>query len=185
MKHINIEIKAKCDDIDRIRQILNTGNAVFKGVDHQVDTYFNTNSGRLKLREGTIENVLIQYDREDKDGPKESDILLYKSSSNNLLKELLTKALGIHVIVDKEREIFFIGNVKFHLDKVKDLGQFIEVEAIGKENDDKENLLQQCKFYLNLFGVDKNDLIPVSYSDMIIEKQRSMNNADAHAYISN
>ena len=127
MKHINIEIKAKCDNLDKIRQILNSGNAVFKGLDHQIDTYFNTNTGRLKYREGTIENALIQYNREDKDEPKESDVLLYKSSSNGLLKELLTKAIGILVVVDKEREIFFIGNVKFHLDKVKELGQFIEI----------------------------------------------------------
>ena len=178
MKHIYIEIKAKCDNLDKIKQILNSGNAIYKGLDHQVDTYFNTNTGRLKFREGTIENALIQYNREDKDEPKESDVSLYKSSSNGLLKELLTKALGVLVVVDKQREIFFIGNVKFHLDKVKDLGKFIEIEAIGKEEDNKNDLFKQCKFYLNLFGVDNNDLIPVSYSDMIIENEKNTKNID-------
>jgi len=178
MKHINIEIKAKCNNLDKIKQILNSGNAIFKGLDHQIDTYFNTNTGRLKFREGTIENALIQYNRENKYEPKESDVSLYKSSSNKLLKELLTKALGVLVVVDKQREIFYIGNVKFHLDKVKGLGKFIEIEAIGKEEDNKDDLFKQCKFYLNLFGVDKNDLIPVSYSDMIIENKKNKNKVE-------
>jgi len=179
MKHINIEIKAKCNNLDKIRQILNSGNAIFKGIDHQIDTYFKTNVGRLKYRDGTIENALIQYNRENKYEPKESDISIYKSSSNALLKELLTKALGILVVVDKQREIFYIGNVKFHLDKVKSLGEFIEIEAVGKEEDNKDDLFKQCKFYLNLFDVDKNDLIPVSYSDMIIEKEKTTKKINA------
>ncbi len=171
MKRTNIEIKARCNDHDVIRKILLSGNAEFKGIDNQTDSYFQVNSGRLKLREGNIENALIHYNREDKDEPKESDILLYKTSKNSLLKELLTKALGEIITVNKEREIYFIGNVKFHLDKVKDLGEFIEIEAIGKDNEDKSTLMQQCKFYLNLFGISKKDLIPVSYSDMLLEKQ--------------
>lgn len=176
MKHTNIEIKAKCNNHDAIREILNSGNAEFKGTDHQTDTYFEVNAGRLKLREGNIENALIHYSREDKDEPKESDVLLYKTSKNSLLKELLTKALGKTVIIDKEREIYFIDNVKFHLDKVKGLGKFVEIEAIGNDNEDKDSLLQQCKFYLNLFGIAKKDLIPVSYSDLLLKKQEVLPN---------
>ena len=176
MKRTNIEIKARCNDHEVIRKILLSGNAEFKGVDNQIDSYFKVNSGRLKLREGNIENALIHYNREDKDEPKESDILLYKTSKNSLLKELLTKALGEIITVNKEREIYFIGNVKFHLDKVEGLGEFIEIEAIGKDDEDKSTLMQQCKFYLNLFGISKEDLIPVSYSDMLLEKQLILSN---------
>jgi adenylate cyclase class IV len=57
----NIEIKARCNDLDKIRSILKTKNALFKGVDNQVDTYFNSKIGRLKLREGNIESNLIYY----------------------------------------------------------------------------------------------------------------------------
>jgi len=171
VKHTNIEIKARCNNQETIRNILKTGNADFKGTDRQIDTYFKVNSGRLKLREGTVENALIHYNREDKYDAKESDIILYQNSKNSLLKELLTRALGLLITVDKEREIYFIGNVKFHLDKVVGLGEFIEIEAIGNENADKENLMSQCKFYLNLFGINKEDLVPVSYSDLLIEKR--------------
>jgi len=40
----------------------------FQGLDHQIDTYFNVQKGRLKLREGNIENSLINYDRKNVSG---------------------------------------------------------------------------------------------------------------------
>ena len=80
MPHINIEIKAKSNNQDKIREILKSKNANFKGIDHQIDTYFKVNNGRLKLREGKIENHLIHYQRENKKGPKQSNIILFKSN---------------------------------------------------------------------------------------------------------
>ena len=71
-----IEIKARCSELDKARKILQGKHADFKGVDHQIDTYFRVNLGRLKLREGTIENHLIHYERENKEGPKQSKVLL-------------------------------------------------------------------------------------------------------------
>lgn len=89
MKHLNIEIKAKCNDHDKIRSVLKSHNADFKGIDHQIDTYFKVNNGRLKLREGNIENFLVFYERENKEGPKQSDVILFKSDPNSSLKETL------------------------------------------------------------------------------------------------
>jgi len=43
MDVINIEIKARCDQPEKIRGILNSRNARFEGTDHQVDTYFRVN----------------------------------------------------------------------------------------------------------------------------------------------
>lgn len=171
MKLTNIEIKAKCRNLEAIRNILKSGSAEFKGTDRQIDSYFKVNSGRLKLREGNIENSLIHYNREDKADAKESDVLLYKSTNNQLLKELLIRALGVLVVVDKQREIYHIGNVKFHLDQVKGLGEFVEIEAIGDENANKDNLMKQCKFYINLFNIANKDLVKFSYSDMLLDQQ--------------
>jgi len=168
MLHINIEIKAKCLNPEKIRRILKSKKAEFKGIDHQVDTYFKVNRGRLKLREGKIENYLIYYDRENKKGPKQSSVILFKTQPKSSIKEILTKSLGVIVVVDKKREIYFIDNVKFHIDKVKGLGNFMEIEAIDdKGNIGKQKLTNQCSFYLDLFGVSKKDLIPESYSDLI------------------
>ncbi|MEN7982343.1 MAG: class IV adenylate cyclase [Nanoarchaeota archaeon] len=171
MAHVNIEIKAKSNNQDEIREILKSKNADFKGVDHQIDTYFKVNNGRLKLREGKIENHLIHYQRENKEGPKQSDVTLFKSDPKTSLKEILTKALGVLVVVDKQREIYFIDNVKFHIDIVEDLGTFVEIEAIDNDGTiGKDKLLEQCQFFLDLFKISQEDLISVSYSDLLLQK---------------
>lgn len=169
MSHINIEIKARCTNQEEIREILKSHNADFKGTDHQIDTYFKVNSGRLKLREGNIENYLIFYEREDKEGPKQSNVILHKSEPDSNLKELLIKSLGILAVVDKQREIYFINNVKFHLDNVEGLGTFMEIEAIDAVGDiGRDKLLEQCNQYMKLFGIQDSDLLTNSYSDQVI-----------------
>lgn len=171
MVHINIEIKARSTNQDKIRRILEEKNADFKGVDHQIDTYFKIDDGRLKLREGNIENSLIHYNRENKEGPKQSDVSLFRFNSDPNLKEILFKSLEVLVVVDKKREIYFIDNVKFHIDNVKDLGTFVEIEAIESEEvSTREELLDQCQCYLDLFEIKENDLVPVSYSDLLLKK---------------
>jgi len=170
MGHINVEIKAKCSDQEKVREILKSHDADFKSVDRQIDTYFKVPTGRLKLREGNIENYLIFYEREDKEGPKQSNVILYKTESRSNLKEILTKSLGVLAVVDKQREIYFIDNVKFHLDNVQGLGTFMEIEAIDTTgNIGKEKLLDQCNHYLKLFGTQESDLLENSYSDQIMK----------------
>lgn len=168
MSHINIEIKAKCPDPEAIRKILKSRGADFKGRDHQIDTYFKVSSGRLKLREGRIENCLIYYQREDKLGPKKADVILYPTKSEAVLKKILIESLGVLCVVDKKREIYFIENVKFHIDKVKGLGSFVEIEAIDREGTlGKKKLLEQCKYYLDLLKIQKKNLVSGSYSDLL------------------
>ncbi|MEZ4948613.1 MAG: class IV adenylate cyclase [Saprospiraceae bacterium] len=165
-----IEIKAKCSDQNRIRTILKENNARFVGLDHQIDTYFNVNHGRLKLRQGNIENTLIHYHRPNQKGPKLSKVLLYKPNPEQNLKQLLTAANGVLVEVDKKREIYFIDNVKFHLDVVKGLGTFVEIEAIDlDETLGLDKIQQQCDHYMNLFSIQEHDLIQVSYSDLLLK----------------
>lgn len=172
MAFINIEIKARSGNQKEIKEILKFKNADFKGIDHQIDTYFKVKNGRLKLREGEIENHLIHYQRENKDGPKQSNVLLFKTDPESSLKEILTKALGVLIVVDKKREIFFIDNVKFHIDVVKNLGTFIEIEAIDQDGSiGKEKLLKQCKNFVQLFKIKQDDLISVSYSDLLLQNK--------------
>ncbi len=167
MQRINIEIKARCAHPEEIRDLLNKLQAEFIGTDYQTDTYFNVPHGRLKLREGNIENALIHYFRNDQAGPKRSDISLYKTQPRSDLKQVLTAALGLLAVVSKRRQIYFIENVKFHIDEVQQLGAFVEVEAIDRDGSiGEEKLREQCQYYLNLFKIRKEDLVEVSYSDL-------------------
>lgn len=169
MQHINVEIKSRCSDLRPARDFLKSQGADFRGVDHQVDTYFHVSSGRLKLRQGEIENSLIYYNRPDTSGPKISDVTLCPVSEGKILRELLEKSLGVLAVVDKKREIFFLGNVKFHLDNVKGLGLFVEIEAIDREGTiGRERLLEQCKYFIQRMQISEEDMLSSSYSDMLI-----------------
>ena len=168
---INYECKARCLDLDRIEQLLLKLNADYKGEDHQIDTYFETDNGRFKLREGNIENALIFYQRQDIAGAKVSDISYYQSADKESLNQVLTKALNVICCVDKRRKIFFIDNVKFHLDRIEDLGTFVEIEAIGMtESDTIDKLKKQCAQYIEMFGIQDDDFVADSYVDMVRRK---------------
>lgn len=172
MTHLNIEIKAHCKKLDEVRQFLQENNADFRGTDYQVDTYFIVPNGRMKLRRGKIENSLIFYDRPNEPGLKRSEVTLYSTDSVGAarLYETLTSALEILVVVNKQREIYFIENVKFHLDTIQDLGSFIEIEAISADGVTEEILYQQCQKYMDSLGINPVDLAQTSYSDMLMEK---------------
>ncbi|MBL7744578.1 MAG: class IV adenylate cyclase [Chitinophagaceae bacterium] len=169
MAFLNVEIKAYCNDPAFIRNYLQSMNALFKGTDKQTDTYFNVFNGRLKLREGNIENNLIFYERANQAGPKNSHFHLVKVEDAKGLKEVLTRSNGIKIVVRKKRDIYYINNVKFHIDEVPGLGSFVEIEAGNVLADMSQNeLREQCEFYLKEFGIKQEGLIDVSYSDMLL-----------------
>jgi adenylate cyclase, class 2 len=169
MPFLNVEIKARCENPETIRRYLLANRAEFKGTDEQSDTYFHVLNGRLKLREGNIENNLIFYERANLSGPKNSHFNLVKVEDAKGLKEVLTKSNGVKVVVKKKREIYYINNVKFHIDEVPGLGSFVEIEAGNVFVDLSQNELKdQCDFYMREFKIKPEDLIEVSYSDMLM-----------------
>ena len=180
MGSLSFEIKARCSDPSRIRKILLARGACFKGLDRQVDTYFRVPSGWLKLREGNIENALIYYKRADQKRSKKCEAVLFPCKKNSLLKKLLTVALGILIVVDKKREIYFIQNAKFHIDRVKHLGNFAEIEVFGRKgNVGEAKLREKCEFYQKLLGIRAQELVADSYSDQLLKAgQRTTGNGE-------
>lgn len=172
--HLNFEFKAKAHNLPALEERLQEQQPRFVGEDHQKDTYFHVAHGRLKLREGNIENALIHYQRPDTADAKTSDVILYQHQPDATLKQALTAALGVKVVVEKKRKIYFIGNVKFHFDRVEGLGEFVEVEAIDRDGAiGLEQLKVQCATYIQLFGIRREDFISVSYSDLLLAKKSS------------
>lgn len=167
----NFEFKAKVSETESYEKSLLDLNPRFVGTDHQVDTYFNVSKGRLKLREGNIENALINYDRSNSAEAKLSEVMLYKHQANPALKSILTHQLGVKVVVDKNRKIYFLENVKFHFDEVQGLGAFLEVEAIDEgAKFSIDELKDQCEHFRKFFNLPESALQSQSYSDMLLEK---------------
>ena len=114
----NIEIKAVCNDLDRVRTAARELSARLAGVEAQCDTYFRTARGRLKLRrrlldpEGDRSDAghehfeLIWYQRPDTTTAKGSDYYLIRVIDGAELGQLLADGLGILVEVHKRRIVY-------------------------------------------------------------------------------
>ena len=169
MKIVNYEFKARIKDEQRVRDALKTLNARSIGTDHQVDTYFRAPAGRLKVREGRIENALIFYRRSNARRARQSAVEMMLLPRRNSLRAILARALATLAVVDKRREIYFVKNVKIHLDRVRQLGKFLEVEAISRTGDVKK-IRSQARHFQQLFGITAKDIVADSYSDLILAK---------------
>lgn len=168
MKTQIFEFKAKVNDLQHYERKLLALDPVFIGTENQTDTYFRVKKGRLKLRETLNEKTLINYFRENTKATKKSEVLVYQLDNYKELKEILTLHLGVKVIVKKERKIYEVENVRFHLDNVKKLGYFMEVEV---KNPNKEHNTRErtnlCNKYFDYFELTKEQIIPNSYSDLL------------------
>jgi predicted adenylyl cyclase CyaB len=170
MKHLNFEFKARLNDEQRVREALKRLDARFIGTDHQIDTYFRVPCGRLKVREGHLENALIFYRRSNVRRARQAAVEMMLLPRRNSLRAILARALGTLAVVDKRREIYFVKNVKIHLDRVRQLGRFLEVEAISRTGDVKK-IRSQARQFQELFGVTPKDIVAESYSDLILAKR--------------
>lgn len=168
MKLVNYEFKARLKNESHVRAALKRLRARRIGTDRQVDTYFRVPRGRLKIREGKIENALVYYERSNAARARRSRIELMHLPRRNSIRAILTAALGVLTVVDKRREIYFVGNVKVHLDRVRGLGKFVEVEAISR-GAGLSKVRQQALQFQKLFGIAGEDIVPQSYSDLVIE----------------
>jgi predicted adenylyl cyclase CyaB len=172
MKRLNFEFKARLKNEQQVRAALKRLHARFIGTDHQIDTYFRVPSGRLKVREGRLENALIFYRRSIVRRARQAAVEMMLLPRRNSLRAILARSLGILAVVDKRREIYFVKNVKIHLDRVRRLGKFLEVEAISRAGDVKK-IRSQARQFQKVFGITAKDIVAESYSDLILAKSPS------------
>jgi predicted adenylyl cyclase CyaB len=165
----NIEIKARCRDLAAARSAAQRVATRYVGIDQQIDTYFRTSEGRLKLRESSLEGgQLVPYLRLDTPGPKRSDYRVVPIEDAAGLKALMARILGVHRVVRKQREIFLHHNVRIHLDRVEGLGEFVEFEAVfdGAPSAEAEQR-SVVDFLMEEFGMESADLLAGSYEAMV------------------
>jgi adenylate cyclase, class 2 len=164
----NIELKARLADYDAAQRVALAIATKQLGTQHQIDTYFHCNHGRLKLRQiDGLRAELISYARADEEGPKPSDYRIVPLTNPETLKAALTEALGVRTVVQKQREIFFYHSVRIHLDKVDGLGQFIEFEAVIGPDCDEAAGHALIDSLMRHFAISSADLLTNSYGEMI------------------
>jgi adenylate cyclase class 2 len=168
----NIEIKARCGDLDAARAAAQSLGAEPAGTVNQLDTYFRVPNGRLKLREINGERAeLIWYVRPDHADARASDYSIVPVTPDAVgsLKRTLATALTVRGEVRKRRELWLWHNVRIHLDTVEHLGTFIEYEAVigSGEGGDERTAHERLRQLSEVMNVRDEDRLAQSYSDLL------------------
>ena len=165
----NIELKASDPDPERSLAVVLGLGARDRGLLRQRDTYYRVTAGRLKLREEEPGGaVLIQYDRVDADEARESRYRLIAVDDPATLKAALEASLGELAVVEKERHLLLWQNVRIHLDKVKDLGNFVELEGVATADSDLARELDSVTRLTEALEIPPERILRNSYSDQVV-----------------
>jgi predicted adenylyl cyclase CyaB len=171
----NIEIKAGIPTVESL--LAKVGSLATSGpvTIHQDDTFFNCPSGRMKLRKlSDTDGEMIFYRRADRAGPKESFYVRVPTASPDLLRQALTLGYGVIGRVCKERTLFMVGRTRIHLDRVDDLGDFLELEVVLSENESTEKGLAEAQELLQKLQISADQLVSGAYVDLLAKCAASL-----------
>jgi adenylate cyclase, class 2 len=181
----NIELKLRCPNVQEARRIALCLPAELHADLRQRDTYFHTQTGRLKLREiwdlgmrtsdpadsaeptrPADRSELIWYQRPDEPQLRTSDYRVVPVEDGEALSVVLRDALGVAAEVVKVRSVYLWRNVRIHIDEVAGLGTFLEFEAIVDETCEESAARAKAQQLCDAFGVTPDQIISVSYADL-------------------
>jgi predicted adenylyl cyclase CyaB len=170
----NYEIKFPVENYNQIKKKALSLRGKFQSQNHyseaQKDFYYKVKKSRLKLRViNSSFGSLIFYDRPEEESKRISEYLLVRTKDHNELKKILDNLFEELVTISKKREIFIYDNIRIHLDKVKNLGVFLEFEIIFSSIDKAK---KQMKEMIDHFGLDESKFINNSYSDLLIKETK-------------
>jgi adenylate cyclase, class 2 len=159
----NLELKVSVESHKKFIHILESVGAEDKGILKQKDIYYKVKSGLLKLRIENKTYTLIKYSRDEK-GKRWSNYELLKLEGRNPEK-YLESFLQVETVVEKSRKLFLYKNTRIHLDEVKGLGRFLELETLltGDRNDATKRFEEIVK----LLELDKSNQIRASYKNLM------------------
>ena len=169
-RHENIELKARYPDSDLARRISESLGAVPCGVERQSDTYFSLGNYRMKLRESSSGNHwLIWYSRPDRPGSRVSSYRLLSIPDPDAKRRILSQAMGVKAVVEKDRTLYMLGPVRIHIDRVDGLGGFLEFEAVLDGGLSRSEGHRRVADLRRAFAIKEEDLVSGSYSDLLSE----------------
>ena len=168
----NIEIKARAADLEGQREKAGELAGSTPETISQEDTFFRAKRGRLKLRLFDADRgELIYYERPDAQGPSESRYMILPTREPTVLRDALSKALGVSGVVRKRREVYHVAGTRVHLDTVEGLGEFIELEAVLGPDESREDGRARVHELAGALGISDEDFIDRAYIDLLLERR--------------
>ena len=176
---ITLELKYFCKDFNPIRTVLCSIGAKKESVKRQKDYFFNLPKdknqripARLKLRVSNGKQSLIFY-RRPKFSAKSTtlaDVIVLPVKDKEIIP-FLSKALRVKIIVEKQRELWRKGDIVFHLDRVKGIGNVFEIEVLAKPKTIKRDRLNFNNYKKKLLPF-LNKIIIGSNEDLVLKLKK-------------
>lgn len=175
----NVELKARCADVEAVEARAVAAGAERVGVLHQRDTYFAAPRGRLKLRverrepwpglpgEHDLTAELVHYERADEALARESAYELLPVDDPDTARATLDARLGTTVDVLKTRGLLLWRGVRIHLDDVDGLGTFVELEAVVGPAGDAAECAAKVAELRGTLGIDDADVQAQGYAGLL------------------
>lgn len=160
----NLELKIKLTSHKKIIETLKKMKAENAGLLKQKDTYYKVKNGLLKLRCVNGRYELIKYLRDEKGKKRWSDYEVLRLEGADPEK-YLSGFLKTDIVVEKKRILYIYKGTRVHLDTVKNLGTFLELETVvDKGLKDAETRFNEIA---GLLGLDLNRQIKASYKNLL------------------
>ncbi len=165
----NLELKVKLNSFNGTKNHLKKISAKFIRTLNQKDVYYKTHSGLLKLRIENGKQSIIKYVRNEKSRDRFSDYHYLKLTFGNA-EDFFKGIFPVEAVVQKKRMLYMFNNTRVHLDAVKNLGNFLELETlvINGKPDAKKRFNQIIK----LLKLNEYEEIRKSYRDLIMENNK-------------
>ena len=167
---LNLELKVRLKSHNEVKKYLKKIKAMFIKTLNQKDVYYKIPNGLLKLRIENGEQSIIKYLRNEKGKDRFSnyEVLHFSSGdSEKFFKELFS----VETVVEKKRKLFMYDNTRVHLDTVKGLGDFLELETLVING--KADAKRRFKTIIELLDLDRFNEIRKSYRDLMLENKKS------------
>jgi predicted adenylyl cyclase CyaB len=168
----NLEVKATVSSLaDARRRLRALPGAARQASLRQTDWYFRVPAGRLKVRQvgSRRDGELIAYLRPDRRTARTSEFQRLPTADAAGTTRLLDRMLGSRGCVRKRREVWLYRNARIHLDTVKALGRFIEIEVVVTDGMTQARaLMTELRAAL---GIATKDLIAGSYAEISGERK--------------
>ncbi len=179
----NLEIKASVDDPDRLRVALEAMSDTAVEILSQRDIFFAVTKGRLKLRIlDDCHGELIHYERPDLAGPKLSSYLIAPTSAPEVLLTILSQVLTIVGTVRKQRQLYRVGQTRVHLDRVEDLGDFVELEVVLRPDQTEAEGTAIAEDLMRRLAIARKQLVPKAYIDLLENQKSSHPSQDSQRF---
>ncbi len=161
----NLELKIRVTSHQSLKKILEQIGAENKGMLNQKDVYYSIPNGLLKLRIENRYESLILYNRNENDKNRWSDFEVLQFA-NAKGEKFFNNLFDVEVIIKKKRELFYYDDTRIHLDKVNNLGKFLELETrVIKGKVDAKKRFEKI---ISLLKLDESKQIRKSYKDLLM-----------------